>query len=197
MSSYRGPSQSHSRTSSTSSRSRSSRGTPPPQLPPAPATYTEDQLDYLEEQNDKHVTQRHLVYALDHVVQVLRTRGIDLVYALDHVVQVLRTRGIEYGVMGGMSMILLGNQERTTTDVDVAVQVRTRDLLAAFAADNRDTPTAKHTCLNLLVVQANPVDLGSIFLALPRLLEAVLLACLCSQFAPMDRMSRHWRWRPI
>lgn len=179
MSSYRGPSQSHSRTSSTSSRSRSSRCTPPPQLPPAPATYTEDQLDCLEEQNDKHVTQRHLVYALDHVVQVLRTRGI------------------EYGVMGGMSMILLGNQERTTTDVDVAVQVRTRDLLTAFAADNRCTPTAKHTCLNLLVVQANPVDLGSIFLALPRLLEAVLLACLCSQVAPMDRMSRHWRWRSI
>lgn len=179
MSSYRGPSQSHSRTSSTSSRSRSSRGTPPPQLPPAPATYTEDQLDYLEEQNDKHVTQRHPVYVLDHVVQVLMTRGI------------------EYGVMGGMSMILLGNQERTTTDVEVAVQVRTRDLLAAFAADNRHTPTPKHTCMNLLVVQANLVDLGSIFLALPRLLEVVLLACLYSQVAPMDRTSRHWQWRSI
>ncbi|KAK4195489.1 hypothetical protein QBC40DRAFT_352514 [Triangularia verruculosa] len=109
----------HSRASSRSSGSRSSRGSPPPQLPPAPATYNDDQLEYLEKQNERNVTQPHLVYALDHVVQVLRARGI------------------HYGVMGGMSMILLGNQGRTTRDVDLAVEVKVRDLLAAFVADTR------------------------------------------------------------
>ncbi|KAK0744602.1 hypothetical protein B0T21DRAFT_344782 [Apiosordaria backusii] len=119
MSSYQNPSQSHSRTSSRSSGNRSTRGSPTRQLPPAPATYTGEMLDDLEEQNENNVTSRHLVYALDHVVDVLRANGI------------------RYGVMGGMSMILLGNQGRTTSDVDVAVEVKTRDLLAAFSTDDR------------------------------------------------------------
>ncbi|KAK3899744.1 hypothetical protein C8A05DRAFT_36622 [Staphylotrichum tortipilum] len=78
-----------------------------------------DELDYLEEQNEQHVTQRHLLHALDHVAEVLRAHGI------------------RHGVMGGMSMILLGNQRRTTSDVDVAVETSTRALLGALATDNR------------------------------------------------------------
>ncbi|KAK3988041.1 hypothetical protein QBC44DRAFT_399386 [Cladorrhinum sp. PSN332] len=118
MSSNWGSSQIHSRTSSRSPGNRSTRGSPP-RLPAAPATYTDDQLDVLEEQNDKYVTQKHLLHALDHVIQVLNARGI------------------QYGVMGGMSMILLGNQRRTTRDVDVAVKVKVRDLLSAFSDDDR------------------------------------------------------------
>ncbi|KAK4098372.1 hypothetical protein N658DRAFT_221306 [Parathielavia hyrcaniae] len=109
-----------SRTTSKSSSGRSSEGSPPPKPPPAaPATYSNEELDYLEQQNEKHVTQKHLIYALDHVVQVLNKARLP------------------YGVMGGMSMIFLGYRGRTTSDVDVAVQVKAKDLLAAFATDKR------------------------------------------------------------
>jgi hypothetical protein len=92
-------------------------------LPPVhrtpPVTYTDDELDQLEAQNEKHVTQRHLIHALDHVVFVLTTSGIP------------------HGIMGGVSMILLGNHARTTSDVDIAVDAKVSDLLAAFAEDSR------------------------------------------------------------
>ena len=109
------PSKSLSRSSSRSSTSSS----PPLILRDPPATYTDDELDHLEAQNEKHVTQAHLIHALDHVVSVLTSRGIP------------------YAVMGGVSMILLGNHARTTSDVDIAVDAKVRDLLAAFADDTR------------------------------------------------------------
>ena len=107
-----------SRASSKSSGGHSTRPSPPPRLPSAPATYTSDDLDYLEERNERYVTQQHLVYALDHVVQVMVARGIP------------------YAVMGGVSMIFLGHQRRTTSDVDVAVETKARELLAASSTDD-------------------------------------------------------------
>ncbi|KAK3899651.1 hypothetical protein C8A05DRAFT_17934, partial [Staphylotrichum tortipilum] len=104
--------------SRTSSRS-STRSSPPLVLRAPPATYTDDELDHLEVQNEKHVSLPHLIHALDHVVEVLTARGIS------------------YGVMGGVSMILLGNHARTTSDVDIAVDAKVRGLLTAFAADDR------------------------------------------------------------
>jgi hypothetical protein len=92
-------------------------------LRPAPVTYTDDELDHLEAQCEENVRQQHLIHALDHVVRVLESSNIP------------------YGVMGGVSMILLGNQERTTIDVDVAVEAKVGDLLTVFSADNRYRPT--------------------------------------------------------
>lgn len=105
------PSRSSSRSSAHSS--------PPLVLRTPPVTYTDDELDHLEAQNEKLVTQEHLIHALDHVVSVLTARGI------------------LYGAMGGVSMILLGNHARTTSDVDIAVDAKVSHLLAAFADDSR------------------------------------------------------------
>ena len=96
-----------------------SRNSSPHRLPPAPAQYTEDDLEYLEEQNEEQVTQRHLFCALDYIVTLLNAKDIS------------------YGIMGGMSMILLGNQRRTTTDVDVAVDVKPKDLLTVLEEEPR------------------------------------------------------------
>ena len=113
------PVQSLNRSSSESSNSsggssQSSRPTPPR---PAPVTYNDDELDYLEDKA-KHATQEHLVHALDHILRVMG-------------------QNIRYAVMGGMGMVLLGNQARTTKDVDVAVEAKVGDLLAMFANDSR------------------------------------------------------------
>lgn len=88
-------------------------------LPPAPYTYTQAELEFLDAENHVNVTRRHLFYALEYIAKVLRNRGI------------------RYGVMGGMEIILLGNRNRTTRDVDIAVDVRLADLLPALAQDVR------------------------------------------------------------
>ncbi|KAK3309446.1 uncharacterized protein B0T15DRAFT_545221 [Chaetomium strumarium] len=91
----------------------------PPGIPPAPCTYTDDMLDYFEEENEEHVTQQHLINASDHVINTLKKAGI------------------RYGILGGLGMVLLGNQGRTTRDADIAVEVKVKDLLAVFAHDKR------------------------------------------------------------
>ncbi|KAK4147303.1 uncharacterized protein C8A04DRAFT_24546 [Dichotomopilus funicola] len=99
-------------------------------LPPAPHTYTVTELNFLDEASHQHVTQQHLFYALEHVVEVLQHHGIT------------------YGVMGGMSLVLLGNEHRITRDVDIGVDVGVPDMLNAFSRDHRvyrPSPTAATT----------------------------------------------------
>jgi hypothetical protein len=79
--------------------------------------------DYFEEENEGRVTQQHLLYATDHVIDTLEAAGK------------------RYGILGGLGMVLLGNQGRTTRDADIAVEAKVRDLLAAFAQDRRYVTT--------------------------------------------------------
>ncbi|KAK4236617.1 hypothetical protein C8A03DRAFT_35473 [Achaetomium macrosporum] len=107
--------------SSSSSSSRQSAPVPgaPAGAPPPPCTYTDDMLDYFEEENEDHVTQQHLIHASDHVINAFKKVGI------------------RYGILGGLGMVLLGNQGRTTKDADIAVEAKVKELLGIFADDKR------------------------------------------------------------
>lgn len=99
-------------------------------LPPTPNTYTAAELHFLDEVSHQHVAQQHLFYAMEHVVIVLQSCGIP------------------YGIMGGMSIVLLGNENLITRDVDIAVDVGVPDMINAFVRDHRygyarKTPHAK------------------------------------------------------
>jgi predicted nucleotidyltransferase len=81
--------------------------------------YTLDQLDELEQMNEENVTQAHLNIAMEYVVRVLEESDIP------------------YAVMGGMHMIMRGYEDRSTTDVDIAVQCNPRTILGALESDRR------------------------------------------------------------
>lgn len=85
----------------------------------ADRVYTLDELDVLEQMNNENVTQEHL----------------DIV--TEYVVSVLNDSDIPYAIMGGMHMIMRGFEDRTTTDVDIAVQSDTRTILRALESDPR------------------------------------------------------------
>ena len=81
--------------------------------------YTIDELDELEETNEHNVTLGHLIAAMEHVIRLLESSGIP------------------YAVMGGMHMIMRGYADRTTSDVDIAVETNARNLLQALSSDQR------------------------------------------------------------
>ncbi|KAI5920849.1 hypothetical protein F4810DRAFT_680711 [Camillea tinctor] len=80
--------------------------------------YTDESLEQLELKSTE-ASQDHLYYALDYVVKMLDDAGI------------------KYAVMGGVSMQLRGFYERTTQDIDLAVDVKMRDLLSMLAQHGR------------------------------------------------------------
>jgi hypothetical protein len=83
-------------------------------LPVPPAQWDVDaHLSRLEKES-LNVTQAHLILALDHVGRLLTAKG----YA--------------WAVMGGVALFMHGNQNRTTRDVDVAVEAKPRDVIAAL-----------------------------------------------------------------
>jgi hypothetical protein len=83
-------------------------------LPVPPAQWDVDaHLSRLEKES-LNVTQAHLILALDHVGRLLSAKG----YA--------------WAVMGGVALFMHGNQNRTTRDVDVAIEARPRDVIAAL-----------------------------------------------------------------
>ena len=83
-------------------------------LPVPPAQWDVNaHLSRLEKES-LNVTQAHLILALDHVGRRLTAKG----YA--------------WAVMGGVALFMHGNQNRTTRDVDVAVEAKPRDVIAAL-----------------------------------------------------------------
>jgi hypothetical protein len=83
-------------------------------LPVPPAQWDVDaHLSRLEKES-LNVTQAHHILALDHVGRLLTAKG----YA--------------WAVMGGVALFMHGNQNRTTRDVDVAVEAKPRDVIAAL-----------------------------------------------------------------
>lgn len=66
------------------------------------------------EKESLNVTQAHLILALDHVGRLLSAKG----YA--------------WAVVGGVALFMHGHQNRTTRDVDVAIDARPRDVIAAL-----------------------------------------------------------------
>jgi hypothetical protein len=81
--------------------------------------YTEDGLSELEQANEKYVTNAHLYYALDHMIELLHESGIP------------------YAIMGGVHMQIRGFAERTTRDVDIAVAAGARTLYDVLINDPR------------------------------------------------------------
>jgi hypothetical protein len=88
------------------------------ELPDPPAQWDVDaHLPRLERESSTKVTQEHLILALDHVGALLDAKGY------------------KWAVMGGLAMLMHGNTNRTTRDVDLAVETRPRDAIMAL----RDT----------------------------------------------------------
>ena len=86
----------------------------PTDLPTPPAQWNvDDHLPQLE-QASLSVTQTHLILALDHVGRLLTAKG--------HA----------WAVMGGLALFMHGYRNRTTRDVDVAIDARPRDAIAAL-----------------------------------------------------------------
>jgi hypothetical protein len=89
----------------------------PHRLPTKASTYNADQLSKLEEDSQL-------------------ASDVHIVYAADHVVQVLNDNNIPYAIMGGFSLRLRGNP-RNTFDVDLAVGTNMLKLRTVFASDPR------------------------------------------------------------
>ncbi len=84
------------------------------QLPDPPAQWDIDShLPQLEEKSQS-ATQEHLILALDHVGAQLDAHGFS------------------WALMGGLALFMHGNQNRDTLDVDVAVDARPKDIIAAL-----------------------------------------------------------------
>lgn len=55
-----------------------------------------------------------------------------LILALDHVGRLLDAKHYAWAVMGGVALFMHGNQNRTTRDVDVAIEAKPREVIAAL-----------------------------------------------------------------
>lgn len=85
------------------------------ELPAPPAQWDVDaHLTQLEKES-LNVTQAHLILALDHVGGLLSAKGYP------------------WAVMGGVALFMHGNQNRTTRDVDVAIEAKPKEVIAALA----------------------------------------------------------------
>lgn len=136
--------------------------------------YTLDQLDELEEMNEENVTPEHLALAMDHVVRLLEVSNIP------------------YAVMGGMHMIIRGYDERSTTDVDIAVQSNARDILQALASDRRQAAPS----IRLLMATLANGWIGSFALVFKVLPAAAWPVSSSPPDLRLERTSTRWlsRW---
>ncbi|KAI1455991.1 hypothetical protein F4805DRAFT_459256 [Annulohypoxylon moriforme] len=119
--------------------------------------YSIDQLFELEEESGQA--------SLDH-----------LFHALEHIVRQLEAIGIEYAIMGGLSMQLRGFDSRTTTDVDLAIDMKPRSLNSLLASDDRiyrPRPTAASTGIARIFVLTGPAY-GEQVEPLPVLVDLIL-----------------------
>ncbi|KAI0888617.1 uncharacterized protein GGS22DRAFT_184195 [Annulohypoxylon maeteangense] len=124
---------------------------------PITMEYTIDQLFELEEESGK-ASQDHLFYALEYIVRQLEAAGT------------------EYAVMGGLSMQLRGFDSRTTTDVDLAIDMKPRSLNTLLASDDRiyrPRPTAASTGIARVFVLTGP-SYGEQVEPLPVLVDLIL-----------------------
>ncbi|KAK3308354.1 uncharacterized protein B0T15DRAFT_524225 [Chaetomium strumarium] len=91
-------------------------------LPDPPAQWDIDaQLPRLERES-LNVTHEHLILALDHVGKLLSAKGIP------------------WAVMGGLALFMLGNKNRSTRDVDVAIEAKPRAAIEALRDRRVYTP---------------------------------------------------------
>lgn len=86
----------------------------PEELANPPAQWTVDTLPRLEMESSKDVTLNHLLTALNHIVELLNAAGI------------------EWAVMGGVAMFMHGFLDRNTRDVDMAVDAKPKEVIAAL-----------------------------------------------------------------
>ncbi|KAL2135316.1 hypothetical protein VTI74DRAFT_8969 [Chaetomium olivicolor] len=104
------------------SRSGSSTDAEENELPEPPAQWDVDAHLPTLERESLNVTQEHLFLALDHVGSLLTAKGY------------------KWALMGGLALFMHGNRNRNTRDVDVAVEARPRDVIAALRDDRIYTP---------------------------------------------------------
>ncbi|KAK4153053.1 hypothetical protein C8A00DRAFT_34235 [Chaetomidium leptoderma] len=70
----------------------------------------------------------------------LNVKQEHLVLALDYVGALLDAKGYAWAVMGGLAFFMHGNKNRNTRDVDVAIEAKPKEVIAALKDDRIFTP---------------------------------------------------------
>ena len=145
----------------------------PEELANPPAQWTVDALPRLERESSKDVTLNNLLTALNHVVELLNAAGI------------------EWAVMGGVAMFMHGLLDRNTRDVDVAVDAKPKEVIAALKSQRYVRQFHIHA-----FCRADQLSVpGSIRLRCFPWLVAAVAGFTCSLVPSTGMFSLHMSWR--